>query len=92
MSGIPPTSLATWKAVAAIFISLTGILLIEKIYSNKIRFPLNIGVSNPLGIFPGWASGLRSGESQTSLLHKRMELHKQSGSKKEKKKRGEDLD
>lgn len=42
MSGVTTMSLPTWKVVAAIFISLTAIFLIEKIYSKKVTFPLNI--------------------------------------------------
>ncbi|KAJ6031967.1 hypothetical protein N7540_002699 [Penicillium herquei] len=69
----PPITLPTWQVVAGIFLSITFIILIEKVFGIHVNVRYSQG---PMATFPGWAHVLGPGESQTTLLHRWIEMHR----------------
>ncbi|KAJ5798697.1 uncharacterized protein N7503_006202 [Penicillium pulvis] len=66
----------SWKVAFGIFLSLTCIILIEKIFGIHINI-LNKGTA--MATFPGWAQILGPGETQAALLHRWIEAHRNLG-------------
>ncbi|KAJ6104911.1 hypothetical protein N7486_003600 [Penicillium sp. IBT 16267x] len=73
----PPINLPTWKAALGIFLSLTFIILIEKVFGIHVNTRFNKGTS--MATFPGWAQILGPGETQVALLHRWIEAHQNLG-------------
>lgn len=88
----PPINLPTWKVAIGIALSITFIILIEKVFGIHVNIryryyhpslwaqmilPLTLIFSQgPMATFPGWAHVLGPGETQISLLHRWIETHR----------------
>ncbi|KAJ5987592.1 hypothetical protein N7451_011957 [Penicillium sp. IBT 35674x] len=73
----PPINLPSWKVAFGIFLSLTFIILIEKVFGIHINIRFNKGTT--MATFPGWAQILGPGETQVALLHRWIEAHRNLG-------------
>ncbi|KAJ5292031.1 hypothetical protein N7478_001282 [Penicillium angulare] len=73
MSSTPPINLGTWKLAIGILVSVTFIIIIEKIFGIHVNIKYSQG---PMATFPGWAHVLGPGETQTTLLHRWIEVHR----------------
>ncbi|KAJ5664542.1 hypothetical protein N7507_005273 [Penicillium longicatenatum] len=73
----PPINLPSWQVAIGIFLSLTFIILIEKVFGIHVNVRFNKGAS--MAAFPGWAQILGPGETQAALLHRWIEAHRNPG-------------
>ncbi|KAJ5627655.1 hypothetical protein N7490_009883 [Penicillium lividum] len=70
----PPINLPGWQITVGIFLSLTFIIIIEKIYGIHVNIRYNKATT--MTTFPGWAQILGPGETQAALLHHWIDAHR----------------
>ncbi|KAJ5753230.1 hypothetical protein N7520_010147 [Penicillium odoratum] len=68
----PPINVPGWQITVGIILSLTFIIIIEKIY----RIHVNISKGDTMAAFPGWAQILGPGETQAALLYRWIDAHR----------------
>ncbi|KAJ5936290.1 hypothetical protein N7454_005588 [Penicillium verhagenii] len=74
MSSTPPINLPAWQVTIGIFLSVTFLILIEKLFGIHVNIRFNKGTA--MATFPGWAQILGPGETQVALLHRWIDAHR----------------